>query len=71
MVSYMVYTCKQGRIHGYPSCVRVGRGSDEKGHLGSWPGAVTSKPPVNAEKAKCYQRTDQQTEWVVESRARD
>ena len=29
-------TEKQGRIHGYPSCVRVGRGSDGEGHWGIW-----------------------------------
>ena len=48
---------KQGRIHGYPSRVRVGRGSDEIDQLGSWAGAVTPKPPVNAKKAKCYRPT--------------
>ena len=66
---------KQGRIHGWPSRVRVGRGSDEIDQLGSWAGAVTPKPPVNVEKAKYYRRTDGQTdrrtERVVESRARD
>ena len=50
---------KQGRILGYPSCVRVGRGSDEIDQLGSWARAVTPKLPVNAEEAKCYHRTDQ------------
>ena len=49
---------KQGRIHGWPSRVRVGRGSDEIDQLGSWAGAVTPKPPVYAEKAKCYRPTD-------------
>ena len=34
---------KQGRIHGYPSCVRVGRSSAGEGHLGIWAGAVSSK----------------------------
>jgi len=34
---------KQGRIHGYPSRVRVGRGSDREGHWGIWAGAVSSK----------------------------
>ena len=38
----------QGRMHGYPSRVRVGRGSDEIDSLGSWAGAATPKPPVNA-----------------------
>ena len=42
---------KQGRIHGYPSRVWVGRGSDEIDQLNSWAGAVTPKPPVNAEKS--------------------
>ena len=32
---------KQGRIHSYPSRVRVGRGSDRKCHLDIWAGAVT------------------------------
>ena len=31
--------------------VRVGRGSDEIDQPSSWAGAITSKPPVNAEKA--------------------
>ena len=34
---------QQGRIHGYPSRVRVGRGSDGEGHWGIWAGAVSSK----------------------------
>ena len=42
---------KQGRIHGYPSCVRVGRGSDEIDQPSSWAGAVTQKSPVNTEKS--------------------
>ena len=33
---------KQGRIHGYQSCVRVGRGNIS-GHQTIWAGAVTSK----------------------------
>ena len=53
---------KQGRIHGYLSRVRVGRGSDEIDQLISWAGAVTQKPPVNAKKAKCYGRTDGRTD---------
>ena len=40
---------KQGRIHSYPSRVRVGRGSDGEGHWGIWAGAVSFK---NAEKVK-------------------
>ena len=42
---------KQGRIHGYPSRVRVGRGSDEIDQLNGWAEAVTPKTPVNAEKS--------------------
>ena len=61
------YLCnKQGRIHGWPSRVRVGRGSDEIDQLGSWAGAVTPKPPVNAEKAKCYRPTDQPTDKLTD-----
>ena len=66
---------KQGRIHGYPSRLQVGRGSDEIDQLGSWAGAVIPKPPINAKKAKCYRPTDGptdgRTERVVESRACD
>ena len=32
-----------GRIHGYPSRVRVGRGSDGEGHWSIWAGAMSSK----------------------------
>ena len=46
--------------------MRVGRGSDEIDQLDGWAGAVTPKPPVNAEKAKRDQRmdglTDRQTD---------
>ena len=42
---------RQGRIHGYPSRVRVGRGSDEIDQLDDLAEAVTPKPPVNAEKS--------------------
>ena len=34
---------KQGRIHGYPSRVRVGRGSNGEGHWSIWAEAVSSK----------------------------
>ena len=34
---------KQGRIQGYPSGVRVGRGSDGERYWGFWAGAVRSK----------------------------
>ena len=68
-----------GPIHVHPSRVRVGRGSDEIGQPSSLAGAVTPKPPINAEKAECYGRTngwndgrtDQRTERVKELRAHD
>ena len=65
------HSIEQGRIHGYLSRVRVGRGSDEIDQPSSWARAVSPKPPVNAEKAKCDGRTDRPTERVVESCARD
>ena len=46
--------------------MRVGRGRDEIEQLGSWAGAVTPKPPVNAEKAKCYRPTDQPTDKLTD-----
>ena len=64
-------------MHGYPSRVRVGRGSHEIDQLDGWAGAVTPKPPVNAEKKQCVtdgrtdRPTNRRTERVVESRARD
>ena len=63
---------KQGRIHGFLGHVRVSRGSDERDQSSSWTGAVTQKPPINAEKADLQAdgRTDQQTERVIESRRR-
>ena len=39
---------EQGRIHGYLSRVRVGR--HEIAQPSSWAGAVTQKPPVNADR---------------------
>ena len=49
---------KQGRIHGYPSRVRMGRSTDEMDQPSSWVGLVTPKPPIHANKAKCDGRTD-------------
>ena len=46
---------KQGRIHGYLSRVRVGRGGEKKAKCDG----PTDQP------------TDRRTEWVIESRARD
>ena len=41
----------KGGIHGYPSRLWVGRGSDEIDQPSSWAGPVTPKPPVNAQKS--------------------
>ena len=41
---------KHGRIHGYPSHVRVGRSSAGEGHQGTWAGAVCSKGPKTPKK---------------------
>ena len=38
-----LFLTQQGRIHGYPGLVWVGRGTDIEGHLGIWAGAVGSK----------------------------
>ena len=57
---------KQGRIHS----VQAGKGSDEINQLGSWAGAGTPKPPVNAEKAKCYQPTDRRTDGPTDGQSR-
>ena len=59
-------TVKQGQIHGYPNRVRMGRGNNEIDQLGSWVGAVIPKPPVNAEKAKCYKPTNGPTDNYCE-----
>ena len=42
---------KQGRVHGYRSRVRVGRGRDRKDYLSNWAGAVTRKLHVNAKES--------------------
>ena len=51
LINNLLNNPKQRRIHGYPSRVRVGRGSDEIDQLDSLAGAVTPKPPINAEKS--------------------
>ena len=51
-------TVKQGRIHGYPSCVRVGRGCIW-GHLITWAGAVRPKTTKTPKKLSV---TDGQTD---------
>ena len=61
---------KQGRIHGYWSRVRVGRGSDENVNQSIWAGAVRQEPPVKLE-ANGHRPTDQPTMRVIESLARD
>ena len=61
----MVKLEEQGRIHGYPSRVRVGWGSDEINQLGSWAGAVTPKPPKTLKKQSVTNRpTDRPTDRV-------
>ena len=50
---------KQGRIHGYPSRVRVGRVSDGAGHWSIWAGAVSSKCSKTPKKLKGDQPTNQ------------
>ena len=65
---------KNKAVYTSRSRVRVGRGSDEIDQLDGLAGAVTPKPPVNAEKSKVLRTdrpTDRRTEWVIESRARD
>ena len=47
---------EQGRIHGYPSRVRVGKGHN-LGHQIIWAGAVKPKTK-NQKKVKCDGRTD-------------
>ena len=42
---------KNKAVYTSRSRVRVGRGSDEIDQLNGWAGAVTPKPPVNAEKS--------------------
>ena len=34
---------EQGRTRSYPSCVRMGRGSDGESHWGIWASALSSK----------------------------
>ena len=77
-------TQEQGRIHGYPSRVRVGRGCIW-GHLITWAGAVRPKT-TKTQKSKVWRtdgrtdqrtdrwtdrRTDGPTQWLIKSRARD
>ena len=52
---------QQGRIHGYSSRVRVGRGSDGgESHWGIWAGAVSPKRLKTPKKSKIG--TNQQTD---------
>ena len=54
--------------------MRVGRGSDEIDLLDGLAGAVTPKPPVNAEKSKVLPtdgRTDGRTKPLIELRVRN
>ena len=52
---------QQGRIHGYPSGVRSGRGSDEIYQPSSWAGAVTTARS-RKKKAKHDRRTNRLTD---------
>ena len=52
---------KQGRIHGYPSRVRVGRGHNWV-HQTIWAGAVRSKKKNIIGKVKCDRPTNQPTD---------
>ena len=59
---------KQGQIHGYPSCVRVGRNSAREGHRGIWPGAVslTSHPRIahgQRYPMPCWEWLAEEVEW--------
>ena len=56
-----IFIIKQGRIHGYPSRVRVGRGSDGEDHWGIGAGAVSSKRSVTPKKVK-WGSTDRWTD---------
>ena len=38
-----LFGIEQGRIHGYPSRVRVGRSSDGEGHWGIWAGVGSKR----------------------------
>ena len=58
-LSVLMFFIEQGRIYGFPSRVRVGKGSDGKGHRGSWAGAVSSK---SSKMRKTDRPADQRTE---------
>ena len=49
---------KQGRIHGYQSWVRVGRGNNKMANPSIWAGALKQEPPVRAENVNEDRRTD-------------
>ena len=60
-------TKKQGRIHGYPSRVRVGRGHIW-GHLITWAGAV--RPRTAKNKKRTVWRTDGPTDGWTDGRTK-
>ena len=67
------YMYEQGRIHGYPSRVRMGRGRNQGHHI-IWAGAMRPKTiKKKQKKVKCDGRTDKTTDgptkWDVESRS--
>ena len=55
---------KQGRIHGYPNHVWLGRGSDGEGHWSIWAEVMS---PKRSTKGRTDRRTDGWTaKWGVE-----
>ena len=56
---------EEGRIHGYPSRVRVGRGRIG-GHWIIWAGAVRPKTAKTKKKVKCDGLTDGPTDGLTD-----
>ena len=54
---------KQGRIHGFPSHVRVGRGSDRECHWGISAGAVNSKRQKIITSSKNRNKSSKDRTW--------
>ena len=59
--------CKTEQIHGYPSRVQVGRGSDGEGHWGIWAGAVSLK---RSKTPKTKMGTDRPTDRPTDGRTK-
>ena len=49
---------KQGKLHGYPSGVGVGKDSDEIGFPSIWAETELQKPSLNTVEAKCQGPSD-------------